>query len=46
MQGVRRGRVYHEAEGHLKCQEDAGVDHDPKNDRVMNVGGELFGDYV
>ena len=45
MSGARLRRVCHEA-NILQCQVDAGVDHDPKEVRSNECGGEQLGDYV
>jgi len=45
MSGARLGRVCHEA-NILRSQVGAGVDHDSKNDRIDECGGEQLGDYV
>ena len=42
--GARLRRVCHEA-NILQGQVDAGVDHDSKNDRDIECGGEQLGDY-
>jgi hypothetical protein len=45
MSGGRLQRVCHEA-NILQSQVDSGVDHDSKNDRNDECGGEQLGDYV
>ena len=45
MSGARLGRVCHEA-NIPRSQVDSGVDHDSKNDKNHECGGEQLGDYV